>query len=450
MQFDEKTIEKKMKELETRYLSPIFVNEKLLKHKSKTPKKPSPLKIVLTVFLNSICIFLILLASVMCFDTVASIAQGVGTSFLGYSNMMVVSGSMIWSGFNIGDIVVTRAVNPHTLRGGKYREGDMIAFYTYGDYYRDHFDLATSTRLTEEDYAPAVQYDYSIPLLLGFRNELMREASRSASNDAPKIVFHHIKDIYVDANGTYWFQTYGSSNADPIDVDHGDTLETHEQIPIGSEITIGVDSWYVHEDLIVGVYDTGFIARTMSGIISFISSSGGIILLLIPIFVVATFVIMQSVKDIQLAKLEICVVCERRKLTDEICVQSEIGYKMDYETKLKVLSQADKSEWELYKSLLWKDGELPREIKEYENTRSILLSATVKKLELNRICQKRFIQEQDHVPATVFYLTESVPIDDEQNVISNAIKNLHKDFTLGELQVQIERERFKESNKIAY
>ncbi len=428
MQGNTQTLSKKCKELEEKYLTPISINSNILRTRKNSPRRKTPFRRFVTIFLDVLCTLLILLAIVMCFDTAVSYADGVAPSFLGYSNMRVVSGSMTWSGFKVNDVVVIRAVNPRTLKGGDYRVGDMIAFYDYSGY-DSRFDPSTAHLLTEEEYSPRVQYDYNPALLLGFRNETMKQAAKANS----RIIFHHIKDIYVDASGEYWFKTYGSSNADPIRVDEGDTAETHEQKEIGSAITMGLDSWYVHESLVVGVYDGSFFSGVVSAVVDGISASGGIILMLIPILLIAVVLIKNSIRDIQLAKLEMAIVEEKVPLTDDICIANGVGYRMDLETKLKVLAQADESEWTRYVSLLWQQNKVPPAVLDYHTARTTLLAPIVKKLYINRECERRMKEGENPTSVTEYYIKETSLINDEEDRLYRALKRLPQLFTTSDV-----------------
>ena len=151
------------------------------------------------------------------------------------------------------------------------------------------------------------------PQLFGFANEDMKYAASRGC----EIVFHHIIAVYEDpSTGVRWFATKGSSN----------------------------DAWdvglYVKETLVVGVYDKTPFSTVVAGAITLVASSNGILLLLVPIVILAFFVIMQCLRDVQYAKLEYDVVEEKRKITDEICVKNNIGYRMNTQTKYKVLVQA--------------------------------------------------------------------------------------------------------------
>ena len=63
-----------------------------------------------------------------------------------------------------------------------------------------------------------------------------------------------------------------------------------------------------------------------------------------------------SLKNIQIAKLELDCVEEKRKITDDICVKNKVGYQMSNKTKYKILAQATDENRNEYIKLLWKDG----------------------------------------------------------------------------------------------
>ena len=281
-------------ELEARFSPPRRVRQHLLKKKVDKNKKKKWYQRLLSIFFNIIITIIIAFASVVVADTISSTVQGVCPAFFGFSNMQVVSQSMVRSGFNVGGTLICRAVNPRTLRGGNFMEGSIIAFYRDSSV-ENKFSLEGSTLVTE--YAENIEYDMSRPTLLNVRNTVMQQAGRMGSD----IVFHHIKDIYIDANGQYWFKTYGSSNADPLQ--EGETIETHVPKEKGTEVTSGIDSWYVNENLVVGIYDDSPAAKTMSFVVLIMSSGGGLMLLLIPIAIIAVILIRKYLKDIQLIKV---------------------------------------------------------------------------------------------------------------------------------------------------
>jgi hypothetical protein len=85
------------------------------------------------------------------------------------------------------------------------------------------------------------EYSLTFKQLLGFQNAEIKTAIKSNS----KMVFHHIREIYVDENGERWFNTYGSSN--------------------GSD-----DGWWINEKYIVGVQDEGAVAKCVTAVIELV------------------------------------------------------------------------------------------------------------------------------------------------------------------------------------
>ena len=398
-----KKLEAKAKELQNKYNKQRKINSKVI-------GKKSPVKIILGVIFNVVCTFLIFMSVTFCFASINSSVQHVCPNFAGFSNMQVVSGSMVASGFNIGDNVVVRSVNTHTLRGahtdsnGEYQEyGDIIAFY------RDVSTLSqfsTSSRVVDPDLIGNREYSLSVPQLFGFVNEDMKEAAIRGC----EIVFHHVITVYEDADGVRWFATKGSSN----------------------------DSWdvglYVKETLVVGVYDGGAFTSVVSGAITLVASSGGVLLLLIPIVILAFFVIMQCLRDVQYAKLEYDVVEEKRKITDEICVKNNIGYRMNTQTKYKVLVQASDKDRAEYITLLWKRGEVPEGIRKYVFRKQIMLKPVEKLLKVNRKCQQMFKDGVDPLKIAEYYTKEKEKIEREQLIIQRYIRKRHKHYDELELE----------------
>lgn len=137
-------------------------------------------------------------------------------------------------------------------------------------------------------------------------------------------------------------------------------------------------------------------------------------------------IVLSFAKDIQRAKLELDVVEEKRKLTDEICVKNGIGFSMDKKTKYKVLAQADEGEKQTYISLLWKDGTAPTSIKKYYLRKRILLSGMEKLLNLNRECEKRLKDGEKPEKVAKYYLAEKEKITKEQKAKEKRMKNIRR------------------------
>lgn len=386
----ERKIKKVAKRLNSKYSKKRKVNEKLLKEHTGVKK-------VFLVLLNIFFVVLIILASLLCISCIVSRVNGTVPTFAGYSLMRISSGSMEESGFDVGDNIVVKAVDVNTLR-----VGDNIAFYVYKDSYST-FNRETSTKLNLDN--TKIKYDINFLNFFGFPSKEIKQAVKADST----IVFHQISAIYQDQNGQKWFETKGTSN-------------------------VGVDNWMTNEAYVVGIHNNSAFAKGLVVLLNYLTKNTNFLLLvLIPFAIFTVLIIFSFAKDIQRAKLELDVVEEKRKLTDEICVKNGIGFSMDKKTKYKVLAQAGDDEKEKYISLLWKDGTAPTSIKKYYIRKKIFLSGMKKLLNLNRKCEKMLKDGEKAENVAKYYLYEKEKILQEQKTKETRIKNIRR--KLNEQQV---------------
>lgn len=247
-------------------------------------------------------------------------------SIAGYTTCKVVTGSMTESGFNVGDRVVVRSVDASTLRGAKRDEygnivqlGDIIAFYV------DSSALVTKSELELVDTSSNnVKYQMTFWRFWGFQNTHISNVSKQGA----KIYFHHIVDVFEDADGKLWFSTMGSSNS-KID---------QEEFGVGNYINCG----YVSEDMILGVYDAKTSSSTFAKVLNTIFESKltiPIMYVLIVLFVlIALFDVFKSIASyyytFKLLEGKITIThkkCQEYKVADNL---------NDYE-KLKLLEEVD-------------------------------------------------------------------------------------------------------------
>ena len=373
----ERIIQLKAKDLEYKFKRTRKINERLL-------RKKTPLGIFFEVVYDIVAIILFIGSALLCFASVNSTLQKVCPTFAGYSNLTIVSGSMTRSGFDIGDNVIVHSVDTHSLN-----ENDIIAFYGYPKDY-NRFDRSSVTRVVENN---ETVYTFKLLGMLGYQTDAIKEAGQSGSG----LYFHHIRAIYEDENGVRWFKTYGSSNSSD-------------------------DSWYISEDMIIGVYDDSKVARFISALMKLVTSSYGIFILLTPIFMIALAIIIECIKDVQLAFLELDCVEEKRKITDKICVDNDIGFNMDEKTKYKILAQAKPEEINLYVKYLWKSGNVPLSIKKYYLKKNALYIYDKKLVELNRECNKMFNEGKSAKTVAIFYLKEKEKIEEEYRLLAKRLK----------------------------
>ncbi len=344
----QKKLTKKAIKLQKKYYKRRKINEKFI-HKKSFAKK------VVSVIFDVGLIGIALICGLVCFCNISSRMQNLPPSIGGYMAMQVVSGSMRASGFEIGDSVMIKSVDTDTLK-----EGDMIAFYVYSPSYTN-FSQYRSTKIDPETTAD-LKYQVSVKSFLGLQNAEIQTAAKMNS----RRVFHQIIGVYEDKEGVRWFETKGTSNATK-------------------------DRWWVKETLVIGAYNDSKVANLMSVVINTMTSSiGTIIVLMIPLVIVAMFIVGICMKDVYVSMLENEIVEEKRKLTDEVCVKNKIGYQMSNKTKYKVLATAAPEDKMKYIELLWKDGNAPNAMKKYYLRKRMLVKPLEEKNALHRECEKLF------------------------------------------------------------
>lgn len=398
-------LNKTAKELHEKYNKQRKINERFLKKKTPTQKAFS---IVFDVF----CVLLLLVGVVVCFSTLNTTINGYMPSFAGYSNLIISSKSMVASGYEVGDIVIIHSVDTETLN-----VDDKIAFYVYPQSYIN-FDVNNTTDVS--DNVSKTKYTLSFRQLFGFQSDEVNLATQANSN----LVFHHIRAIYVDDQGERWFKTYGSSN--------------------GSD-----DGWWINENYVVGIEDDGIVAKSAIGLVNLAAKPQGIIILAIPALILLVVLVLAFLKNVQIAKLELDCVEEKRKITDEICVKNNVGFQMSAKTKFKILAQTTEENKDEYIKLLWKDGELPDGIKKYFMRKKLLLNTNKDLLELNRNCENMFKQGENPNRIAEHYLSEKRKIENRSEAIRKRIKSIdrHKKSKKDELQKDKKSSKLKNNKK---
>ncbi len=381
-----RAIQKTAKKLNAKYTKKRKIYDVFL-------KENFGLKKTVSILLNVFMIFVIVLCALICFSAIVCRANGTVPSFAGYSILQIASGSMEASGFEVGDSIVVKSVNTDTLR-----TGDLIAFYVYQES-SSSFDESSATKLELDP--TKTKSNLTLANFFGFQTTELKTASSAGST----LIFHEIVGIYEDSNGERWFQTKGSSN-------------------------IGVDNWMINENYVVGVYDNSAGAQFVAGFIGALTNDGFLLsMVMIPFLIFAVFLCLMFARDIQRARLELDVVEEKRKLTDDICVKLNIGHHMNTKTKYKVLAQASDDEKAEYVKLLWKDGTAPNSVKKYVTRKEIHLSGTRKLLNLNRECEKMFEEKKDPNKIAEYYLQEKEKIENEQREREERIKKIRRNYT---------------------
>ena len=369
-------------QLHKKYNKQRKINERFL-------KKKTPAKMALSILFDVLCGLILVFGITICFATINTTANGYLPNFAGYNNLVISSESMVKSGYNVGDIVVIHSVNTKTLN-----VNDKIAFYVYSPSYND-FDVSKTTNISS--VVSKTKYTFSLKQLLGFQSKQVKNAARSNS----KLVFHHIKEIYLDENGERWFKTYGSSNS-------------------------ADDTWTINEKYVIGIEDQGFVPKVFVKIVGFSAKPYGILVIVIPAGILLLTLVFSFMKNLQIAKLELDCVEEKRKITDPICIKNRVGFQMSNKTKYKILAQASDEEKEIFADLLWKRGTMPKSIKKYYLKRKLLLSVNKELLNLNRECEKMFKEGQNPKLIASHYIKEKQKIENKSAQIQERFKAIQK------------------------
>ncbi len=203
-------------------------------------KRSKIINIVSNVLFGIVMVFLI----IFMIYGFGSVANNKVPSFFGQSyvkiltpsmeNEAIKDGEVIADGFEPGDVAIIKKVNISEIE-----IGDIIAFY--------YCTLPN----------PAV--------FEGSDNVLDFETGENSFETS--IIFHQVIDIQVDSEGYTWFQTKGTSN-------------------------VGADK-YTRADYVVGVYTPS----GLEGFLNFISSSVGIIVLVVIPACIVLFMLLLSIID---------------------------------------------------------------------------------------------------------------------------------------------------------
>ena len=390
----ERAIEKTKKRLLSKYNRKRKVNENWLSSgQSLTAKICSAALTVITAIVMAFTV-------IFCIGTIFSAYNGTPPMFFGHSTMRIASGSMSApsitidgveydSGFDIGDTIVIRSVDTKTLK-----IGDKIVFYAYPKNYVQYHQVGKQE--IEVPSNTKTKYKMSFAQFMGFQTKELTEAAKNYG----MLTFHHITNVYKDTNGKLWFKTQGSANAVK-------------------------DVWYISEEMVVGIFSKSVIGNFVSNVVNLISNDWGfILLLLLPIGLLTLVLVRSFVVDLQLALLELDVVEEKRKLTDEICVKNKIGYRMDPQTKYKVLAQAGEDEKLHYISLLWPNENSSNAIKKYVIRKKYILEPNKKLLELNRECEKMYHNGKPIEEISKYYAAQKEAIKKEQLETEQRMRSL--------------------------
>lgn len=384
---EDDSVDKKLKQVEkklqNKYKKKRNINENFLKKSSNVWQK------ILSVLLNFICVVACLFCGFLCFVNIYSRNNNLSPTIAGYCSFKIVSESME-PNFHIGDEIVVKMVDAKTLK-----TGDIIVFYVNDDYRGKSID---DNYLINNDNISDLKYQSDIKSLFGIRGKGITNIS---NNSSP--IFHTIFSVY-EIDGERWFETKGTNN--------------HEK-----------DNWIIKQDQIVGVLVQGETATNMKNILSILGTNRQVIAcILVPFVIVATVLVYNLLKDIQIAKLQKDIVEEKRKLTDPICVKNKVGFEMDKRTKYKVLATAPIDRIEEYIALLWKDGKAPNSVKKYYLKKRLLLRPLQELRDVNRECEEMRKKNVSDLKIAKYYTTRKQQIFEKQRIREQKLKAIKDNF----------------------
>ncbi len=356
------------KTLKNKYQKKRKINHAILKEKSKLQK-------VFCAVFDVFMVLIILFALSLCLSIAVSRINNTVSSFAGYNIFQISSGSMTKSGFNMGDTVIAKSVDTDSLK-----IGDTIGFYVYQPSYST-FNKHQTTQITE--FEKDIKASVSFSGFFGFASAEHTQAGKADS----KVVFHNIVAVFDDENGERWFQTQGTSNEEP-------------------------DFWRINEKYVIGAYTNSGGFDFARSVLTFMTNEANfILLLLVPFLFFSVLITLNILKQVQLVKLELDIVEEKRKITDEICVKHNVGYNMDIKTKYKVLAQAEDEDKSEYMHLLWKSGEIPTGVRKYVLRKQITLNYMKAMLNLNRTCEQMLKDNTNLTKIAKHYIAEKEKIE---------------------------------------
>ena len=208
---------------------------------------------VVSIISNLIFVPVMIILVVYFIYSISVLTKNGVPSFFGQSYVKVLSPSMTASGIKKNDVVILKKVKVSEIK-----EGDIIAFYGCGENIQNAF--GTKELALEHDfYVGEKTFDSAI-------------------------YFHKIYDIKYDSSGNTWFFTYGTSNL------RGGGDPYSDNIPANYIVD--------HEtrgDYVVGVYDEG---NFLAGILGFISSTTGMICLIIVPSAILLFSLLLNIIEI--------------------------------------------------------------------------------------------------------------------------------------------------------
>lgn len=336
---------------------------------------------VLGIVGDIIFIPIMILALIVCMVVFMDRRQNEVPSFFGVSVVRVLSGSMKASGFNIGDNVLVKNVAVDEIW-----EGDIIAFYSKYD--KVDNDLAMYNKLTrlnsinDEITISNVEIDG-------------RSTVQDAQEQKCKVVFHEVKEVWVDQNGTRFFRTKGSSNGD-------------------------FDANRIREDFVIGKYINTPVA--FRNAIKWIASPMGMIVLVcLPLGILIILQSLSLIEQINFIVIEKKLLSGQMHWSDKEAQRLIKSGEMEEIAKIIYLGNIKEEERESLYDALWLVGPKKKTKKIIEKERAVTQS-------YNILQQKGKLDYFNFWKKNVITKKEKKLLENEisYNIISSAINNENK------------------------
>ncbi len=355
--------------------------------------KISPLRKAINIIFDVICIILVLAAELLFFSIITSRSQNTPPSFAGYSVMRVSSGSMKASGFEVGDNIAIQRVKTDTLK-----RGDKIAFLVNEKTYKtfkDNINLAK--KIDDKDIKP-LERDKNLFSFFGMYPSSMVNVAKDKSD----LVFHEIIDIYEDRNGVRYFSTKGTSN-------------------------YSADSWYIREDLVVGIYAPGKAPQAIAEALGVIMYNPKYMMavVMIPIVLIVLMVAKNSLAEFSLAYTEDRILYGGKRLQTPKNIENGVGMALCDKEKILLLSKTTEADKLSTLHFIWREDK-PASFQKYYLRRKLQLYSYEKEEAVRSKCSA---MRRNGVPAdeiAQFYMVECMKIRSHQQKINRGVAKIER------------------------
>ena len=257
--------------------------------------------------------------------------QNKPTSFFGLTLVNILSGSMTDAGLKRGDTVLTKNCNVFEVA-----LGDVIAFYEVRN---DPTDKAEKHLIQKYENPETIKkLNPSNNILYGDENitittypKVQKEGAYNveyAQKNKRRVIFHMVIGIYVDEDGSIFYETKGTNSS--------------------------VDPAPIRSDFIVGKYVNT--PRVFRDIMSFCGSSMGMIIMVCaPLCILILFQCLSLIKQVEIIYLEKQLISGKKRYDDEDVSTTLNGNDIETHNKVYLYFLTDKQERQMLLNYMWDD-----------------------------------------------------------------------------------------------